>query len=112
MILGAMSIGVLGSMNQTKDLYSKAIWESEPLGIPMRTAKTWGEIPELFVALTDCDKLETEEKEIECLYSVDSETALNVQTQIQSSPVQLEKFMDVCLVLFILHVFYCFFCVS
>ena len=99
-----MSIAVLGMINETSDLYLNGIWESEPLGIPMRNPNTWEQIPQLFIDKSNCEYIDNKDKTIDCLYNLDQNKILNIQNEIEQSIVQLEKFMDVC-ILFAVSIF-------
>ena len=86
-----MSIGTLLQISEARQYFSNVIWESEPLGIPMRNADTWGEIPQLVVTKANCI-INTKK----CLYKLNVTEILDIQYAVDTSVFQVQKFMDVC----------------
>ena len=109
---GAMSIASLMMIDEAKELFSNGIWESEPLGIPFRNPQTWGEIPQLFIDKAQCEKNTNKSKDaiIDCMYNLDANEIINLQTEIDDSIIQLQAFIDVCFCCFCFCFSLLFFC--
>lgn len=98
---GAMSIASLMMIDEAKELFSGCIWESEPLGIPFRNSHTWGEIPQLFIDKAQCNNNnknsnKSKDEIIDCMYDLDPNEIINLQSEIDASVIQLQTFIDVC----------------
>ena len=94
-LTGAMSISLLMLVDDIKDMFVSAIWQSQPLGIPFRNPQTWGEIPHLLIKFGDCSN-RSDIDIIDCLYSLNQTQIISIQKQIEGTAFQLQKFMDVC----------------
>jgi len=90
---GAISVALLMMIDDIKDDFVHGIWHSEPLGIPLRSPKTWGDIPSDFVYLANCTRSNTADT-LTCLYDIPPKEIINLQNQIDSSIIQGAHFLD------------------
>ena len=82
-------------MNTSNTMIKAAIIESDPFGLPLRTTKTWGELPNLFKTYAGCDILRTKEEQLKCLRDISAEDLLQAQNKAESElAVEYKWFID------------------
>jgi len=53
---GAVSTALLMTVDDVHDLFRAALWESEPVGLPMRNPESWDLVIDEFLARSGCDE--------------------------------------------------------
>ena len=82
-------------MNTTNKIIKAAIIESDPFGLPLRTTKTWGELPNLFKSYAGCDILRSADEQLKCLRDISAEDILDAQNKAESAiAVEYKWFID------------------
>jgi len=90
---GAVSISLLMTIEEIKGQFAHGIWHSNPLGIPVRSPRSWGDIPLDFVYLSNCTRTKSSDT-LACLYSLPPTEIVNIQGKIDASFIEAEHYLD------------------
>eukprot|EP01084_Bolivina_argentea_P317491 550486_1 len=82
-------------LNTSNTIIKAAIIESDPFGLPLRTTKTWGKLPDLFKVYAGCDPIRNPNEQLKCLRDISASDLLNAQIKAQAElAVEYKWFID------------------
>ena len=82
-------------LNTSNTIIKAAIIESNPFGLPLRTTKTWGKLPDLFKSYAGCDIFRNGDEQLKCLRDISAEDLLDAQNKAETQiAVEYKWFID------------------
>lgn len=82
-------------LNTSSTIIKAAIIESDPFGLPLRTTKTWGELPNLFKTEAGCNIARSAEEQLKCLRDISATDLLAAQLVAETNnAIELKWFID------------------
>jgi len=94
---GAISVAlhISDKTDESVNQFKRGIMESEPFGTPLRSTKTWGDLPRVFIKNTGCNIDSNHDELWTCLRSLSMETILYAQNKTENDGlVEFDHFMQ------------------